>query len=130
MRHLRIIIADDSEAMRRLLHSILKRLPFTVEVLAEATNGEEAVQLYRQWQPDVMFTDMIMPALDGLGVLQAVRGEFPDARIVLVTSISDTQTVLKVKDGGAMGYILKPFEPERVMQLTEQIHRELSLSPT
>lgn len=122
---MRLVIADDSEAMRRLLLGILRRQPFPIEVVGEAKNGEEAVRLYRECQPDLLFTDMIMPAMNGLEVLRSVRAEFPKARVILVTSISETATVLQCKEEGALGYVLKPFEADRIAKLLAHTYQEL-----
>jgi two-component system LytT family response regulator len=109
MSPLRVVLADDEPLVRRDLARLLASEP-NVEVVGEARNGLEALNLIESLEPDVVFLDVQMPELDGLGVVAALDPEHAPA-IVFVTAFD--RYALQAFDAAAVDYLLKPFDPER-----------------
>lgn len=101
----RVLIADDEKHCRTLLRAILDSMK--CEVVAEAKNGEEAVELYREHRPHLMLLDINMPVKTGDVVLQELMREFPDAFIIMLTSVADLESIERCLAHGAVNYILK-----------------------
>lgn len=114
----RILITDDALFMRVTLKNILTQNGF--EVVGEASNGREAVQLYEQLKPDVVFMDVTMPEMDGLAALKAIRAADPNARVVMCTAMGQKQVVLEAIQHGAKDFIVKPFQPERILEAVQK----------
>ncbi|MBM3815234.1 MAG: response regulator transcription factor [Acidimicrobiia bacterium] len=109
----RIMIVDDSiMARRRLKHMLLEG---GHEVLCEASNGLEAVLQNKHYRPDIITMDMTMPGKDGLTASKQILSEFPDARIVMVSSISDHSKIMESSKAGVFSYLLKPFTKEQIL---------------
>ncbi len=106
MRNLRIVIADDHDVVRRGLREILESEP-NWEVVAEAVNGREAVQLVNQHKPDVIVIDLSMPELNGLTATKQILQMQPKTEVVLLTMHDSEQTISEVLQSGARGYVLK-----------------------
>jgi len=115
----RILIAEDSAATRTAISAMLKRLGYDVLV---ALNGEEAVTLARQEQPDLILMDIMMPVMDGIEALKNIRGDIRlrATPIVMLTSTTDVRMVTEAIESGANDYIAKPFS---VTLLTERVER-------
>lgn len=103
---MKIIIVDDDCLVAGALQTILGADP-DIEVTATGRNGTEACQLYRQYRPDILLMDIRMKELDGLSASKKILGEFPDARILLLTTFSDDEYIVKALRLGAKGYLLK-----------------------
>lgn len=115
----RVMIADDSDAIRLVFQDIL-----TIgshEIVAEATNGEEAVQKFVEVNPDILLLDLAMPKKDGLTVVKEVMAARPNAKIILITA-SDNQNVINqcIKEG-ASAFISKPFDFDHVLKLISEV---------
>jgi len=103
---IRILLADDHDVVRRGLTALLDGTDgFTV--VGAAADGEEAVALAGEHEPDVVLMDLSMPGLDGIEATRRVVAERPDARVVVLTSFSDRERILDALDAGAVGYLLK-----------------------
>ena len=102
----RILLADDHTVMRQGLRDLLGRQA-GLTIVGEASNGHEAVELYRDYLPDVVLTDVEMPLMDGITALAAIRAEYPDARGLLLTMHAREGDILRGMRAGAMGYLLK-----------------------
>jgi len=109
-----IIIADDSDAIRLVLKDILAIGKHTV--VAEAVNGEEAVDLFFKLSPDLLLLDLAMPKKDGLTVLTEILGKIPQAKIVLITASDDQKIINQCLRLGASSYISKPFNFKNVLK--------------
>ena len=109
----RVLIIDDSSAMRRLLSQIFKSEAF--DVVGEGSNGEEAISKYKELKPDIITLDIHMPVMDGMTALQKILDFDSSARIVMLTSDQEQQNVLNAISMGAKDYIIKP--PERAVVL-------------
>ncbi len=103
---IRILLADDHLVMRQGLSLLLGRQA-ELTIVAEANNGQEAVELFRKYRPDVLLTDIEMPLMDGITALAAIRSEYPDARGILLTMHAREGDILRGMRAGAMGYVLK-----------------------
>lgn len=117
----RVLIVDDEMFMRQILRDILQRASF--EVVGEATNGEEAVQQYRQLQPDVVLMDIIMPRMDGIEATRQILSLDPQARVVMCTALGQEGILKKALQLGARDFLVKPFRPEKII---EALHKSLS----
>ncbi len=109
---LRIVLADDSSTMRELLKAILEGMG--AEVVAEATDGQQAIDMAAQHQPDIICLDVEMPTLSGIDALARIHADHPGIKAVMVTSRADRSTVMRAISLGACGYILKPYKPEQL----------------
>jgi two-component system, chemotaxis family, chemotaxis protein CheY len=107
------IIVDDATIMRMRLREMLDKY---FMIVAEASNGEEAQEMYLQHQPDFITLDITMPQMNGLEALKAILTDFPAARVVIVSAVGQKQIVFKALEMGAKDFIVKPFEPERVIK--------------
>lgn len=110
----RVMIVDDAMFMRVTLKNILTKEGH--EVVAEAQNGEEAVARYAETKPDVVTMDITMPKMDGISAVKAIMAEHPEARIVMCTAMGQKNMVMEAIQAGAKDFIVKPFQPERVIE--------------
>ncbi len=118
---IRILIADDHPVMRSGLAVLLKYEP-NMEVVAEARNGVEAIELFRQHQPDITLMDMRMPDLSGVDAITAIRQDTPDARILIVSTYSGDENIYRGLQAGAKGYLLKDAPLDEVIKAIHKIH--------
>nr|NIS40473.1 response regulator [Desulfuromonadales bacterium] len=116
---LKVLIADDALFMRNLLKDILEKSGF--EVVAEATNGKEAVDLYREHNPDLVTMDIVMPLKSGIEALEEIIKENPEARVVMCSALGQESLVLEAVQCGAKDFIVKPFKEERVVEVVSRI---------
>jgi NarL family two-component system response regulator LiaR len=129
-RRIRVLIADDHPLVRDGVRSLLKTQP-DMELVGEAANGVEAVELARELRPDIILLDMVMPKMDGLQALAQIKKDNPEARILVVTSFADDEKVFPAIKGGALGYILKEAPPLMLAQAIRDVSAgELWLHPT
>jgi two-component system chemotaxis response regulator CheY len=108
-----VLIVDDNDAMRSLLRVILR--DDELEVIGEAGNGEQGLEMALRLRPDVICLDVVMPKLGGLEALQKLREQLPKTPVLMVTGNADRETVEAAIRGGAAGYIVKPFNAARVL---------------
>jgi two-component system, NarL family, response regulator len=108
--HLRILIADDHAIIRVGLTSMLANEE-DIEIVAEAENGEEAIDLFRIHLPDVAVFDVRMPVMDGIEALKLLRGEFPDAKVLMLSTAELDDEVALAVEAGADGYLTKSVNP-------------------
>ena len=109
----RIMIADDSDAIRMVLKDILDIGHH--ELVAEATNGIEAIEKFNETKPDLLILDMAMPKMDGIHALKEILATNSNAKIVMVTASDNVNTMTECINAGAIAYILKPFNFEDVL---------------
>ncbi|WPK13845.1 response regulator transcription factor [Lysinibacillus louembei] len=119
---IRVLIADDHHVVRRGLLFFLKTQK-DIEVVGEAKNGVEAVQLVKEVQPDIVLMDLVMPELDGIQATKRIKALYPTIKILMLTSFADKDHVLPAIDAGASGYQLKDIEPDDLVHTIRQIMR-------
>lgn len=115
----RILVVDDAAFMRVLLKNILKSGGH--EVVGEAENGIEALEKYEELKPDLVTMDIVMPHLDGIETTRSIIKIDPKARIVMCTAVGQQAKVLEAIKAGARGYIVKPFQADKVLEEIEKV---------
>lgn len=118
----RILIVDDHALVRKGLISLLA-LQENVEVVAEARNGDEAIEKAARLKPDVVLLDLVMPGRDGISAMPEILKQCPGARVLVLTSFSEDERVLSALEAGASGYLLKDCTPEELLQAIEAVER-------
>ncbi len=111
----RVMIADDSDAIRMVLKDILDIGHH--EMVAEASNGAEAVEKFNATKPDLLLLDLAMPKLDGLDAVKQIIATNPNAKIVMVTASDNLKTMQDCLKAGALAYVLKPFDFDQVLKI-------------
>ncbi|MBR0565802.1 response regulator [Azoarcus sp. L1K30] len=121
-RKKKIVVVDDNEIIRISLRAILRQAGF--EVVGEARDGEGVAEMVEKLAPDLVCLDVMMPGRSGLEVLAELRDRFPTLKVLMITAMSDRNTVVEVVGHGAAGMVLKPFNAARVI---ETVSRALGL---
>ena len=126
---IRVLIADDHAVVRQGLRTFLE-LQDEIEVVGEAADGIEAVELVQRTKPDVALLDLIMPRLGGLEAIRRIREVAPATRVLVLTSFADDDTVLPAVRAGAAGYLLKDVQPPELVGAIRTVHAgEALLAP-
>ena len=115
----RLLIVDDALFMRRLIAGVARDAGW--EVVGEAADGAEAVSLYPDLKPDLTTMDLVMPVMGGLEALGRIREIDPDARVVVVTAVDQKQSVMDAIRLGALDFIVKPFDRDRMTSLLRKV---------
>jgi DNA-binding NarL/FixJ family response regulator len=118
---IRILIADDHSVVREGLVSLVKRKS-DMTVVAEASNGREAVDLWKEHHPDVALLDLRMPELDGVGAIKEIREVDPNAHILVLTTFDGDEDIYRAIKAGAKGYLLKDTAREALMDSIRRVH--------
>jgi len=118
---IRILAVDDHYIFRQGVVGLLADQK-DMELVAEACNGREAVQLFRAHQPDITLMDLQMPEMSGLEAVIAIRGEFPEAKIIVLTTYSGDVQVLRALKAGARGYLLKNLLHQELLETIRAVH--------
>ena len=125
-----VLVVDDHTVVRKGLCSLLSAPKYGIDVVGEATNGQEAIKKARQLQPQVILMDLVMPELDGLQAIRTIGVENPEARILVLTSYAEDDLVLKAIDAGALGYLMKDASPEELVSTIHSVNLgHMSLPP-
>ncbi len=125
---MRILIADDHTLFRDSLGSLLSAHGF--EIVGEAREGNEAVELTRRLHPDIVLMDLSMPGLNGLGATRLISAEMPQVKVVVLTASDDDANLFEAIKSGAQGYLLKNLESKEFFALLEGVGRgEPALTP-
>ena len=117
---IRVLIAEDHAVVRDGLAAVLKFEP-DMTVVGLARNGLEALTQFRELKPDVVLMDLAMPELDGAGAILAIRGEFSDARILVLTTYDNDESVFRALENGAQGYLLKDCSTAELLSAIRKI---------
>jgi two-component system, NarL family, response regulator LiaR len=127
---IRILIADDHAIVREGLRALLATEP-DLELVAEATDGVQAVTKARALKPDVVLLDLMMPRMDGVEAITEIKKDWGEARIIVLTSFSDDEKVFSAIRAGALGYLLKDSSPQDLLHAIHTVaNGEGFLSPT
>ena len=125
---MRILIADDHALFRDSLRSLLESQD--IEVVAEAKNGQEAIDLTWESKPDVVLMDLSMPEMDGLEATKRIAAELPDVKVIILTASDEDSQLFEAIKSGAKGYLLKDLESAQFFSLLEGVDRgEPALTP-
>jgi two-component system chemotaxis response regulator CheY len=111
----RILIVDDSFYMRTMLKNMLTDAGY--DVVGEAANGQQALEMAVATTPDLITLDVILPDNTGLDVLKGIRKQQPDAKVVMCSAVGQETIVNEAIENGALAYIVKPFSEERVLEI-------------
>jgi DNA-binding NarL/FixJ family response regulator len=126
---IRIFIAEDHAIVRKGVRTLLS-LEKDFEVIGEAANGREAVELVKTLYPDVILMDLVMPEVDGIQAIQQIKAIRPDAKVLVLTSFATDEKIFPAIKAGAMGYLLKDSDPAQLAQAIRQVNAgEYSLHP-
>jgi DNA-binding NarL/FixJ family response regulator len=117
---IRILVADDHNVVRRGLVFFLKTQE-NIEIVGEARNGKEAVQMAQGLKPDLVLMDLVMPVMDGIEATRTIKKEFPNMKVLILTSFSDQDHVIPAIEAGASGYQLKDIEPDELVKTIKQL---------
>src|ERR1700744_846411 len=104
--HLRILVVDDHPLLREGIVSLVEKQA-DMQIVAEASNGEEALQLFEQHLPDITLMDFRLPGMDGVEAMSAIVGKHPEAKVIMLTSLSGDTQIARALKGGARRYLLK-----------------------
>ena len=121
VKKIRIVVVDDQAVVRQGFVSLINTVA-DMEVIAEGTNGQQAIELYREHQPDVMLIDLRMPVLTGVEAIAAIRKEFPGARMIFLTTYDGDEDIYRSLQAGAQGYLLKDVFFEDLEEAIRKVH--------
>jgi len=126
---IRVLIVDDHAIVRKGIRALLAEVEY-IQVVGEASNGQEAVALAEELNPDVILMDLVMPGVDGIEAIHHIASRQEQARILVLTSFAGDDKVFPAIKAGALGYLLKDSDPADLLQAIQQVHRgEPSLHP-
>ncbi len=115
----KIMVVDDAAFMRQMLKDVLRTAGH--EIAVEATNGEEAVNLYKRVKPDLVTMDITMPEMDGVEALRAIKKHDPKAKVIMCSAIGQKSMVISAIQAGAKDFVIKPFHKERLLETVRKV---------
>lgn len=110
----KILIVDDAAFMRMMIKDILSKNGY--EIVGEAADGSQAVQLYQDTQPDLVTMDITMPEMDGITALKEIKKVNPQAKVIMCSAMGQQAMVIDAIQAGAKDFIVKPFQADRVLE--------------
>lgn len=119
-----VLICDDAAFMRTILKNLVTSNGY--QVVGEAENGMHACKMYRQLKPDLVTMDITMPVMDGIAAVKEIIAEFPDANIIMCSAMGQQIMVMEAIQAGAKDFIVKPFQPEKVMMSINKVFSKFS----
>lgn len=129
MGRLRVVIVDDESLLRRALTVFVNEAD-DIDIVGEASNGAEGVDLVGSLSPDIVMMDAQMPVLDGAAATRIITRDHPETKVLALTTFGSLDTILPMLQAGAGGYLLKDSEPEDIFSAIRDVHRGLRvLSP-
>ena len=117
----RILIVDDAAFMRMMIRDILTSKGYTIT--AEAEDGEESVMMFKRYKPDLVIMDITMPGMDGIQAVKEIIKLDIDARIIMCSAMGQQAMVIQSIHAGALDFVVKPFQPERVVEAVRKALR-------
>src|SRR5260370_13683797 len=126
---IRVLSVDDHPLLREGIAAIVNSQPDML-LVAHASNGTEAIQKFREHQPDVTLMDLRLPDMSGIDVLMAIRAEFSEARIIMLTTFEGDVEIQRALQAGARGYMLKSMPPRHLVEVIRQVHAGKKRVPT
>jgi DNA-binding NarL/FixJ family response regulator len=126
---IRVLVADDHPVVRNGLAGVIAQQP-ELALVAEAANGRQALERFREHRPDVVLMDLRMPEMDGVAAIEAIRAEFPGARILALTTYEGDVDIHRALEAGARGYLIKDMLLADVLSAIRAVHRGERVIPT
>ena len=114
-----ILIVDDAAFMRMMIKDILTKNGYNIA--AEAENGKIAVDKYNEVKPDLVLMEITMPEMDGIQALKAIKGNDPNAAVIMCSAMGQQAMVIEAIQSGARDFIVKPFQAERVLEAVKKV---------
>ncbi len=114
-----VLIVDDAIFMRTMIADIFKQAGF--EVVGEASTGVEAVQKYKELQPDMVTMDIVMPDMGGIDAVREIVKDYPDAKILMCSAMGQQGLVVEAIQAGARDFVVKPFQASRVLEAVQRL---------
>src|SRR5688572_23932786 len=118
---IRVFSVDDHPLLREGIAALVNNQP-DMTLVAEASTGAEAIQLFKQCLPDVTLMDLRLPDMSGIDIVIAIRSEFPEARIIMLTTFEGDVEIHRALQAGARGYLLKNMPPSELLDVIRQVH--------
>jgi DNA-binding NarL/FixJ family response regulator len=122
MKKIRIIMVDNEKLFVQSLRIVLETRAEDMEVVGLAYNGAEAVELVKQCRPDVVLMDVLMPVMDGVESTRLIKEQYPDMKVLMLTTFDGDQDVVEALRLGAVGYLLKDMPPEELISAVRAVH--------
>ena len=119
----RLLVVDDAMIMRKLIRDVAVEAGW--EIAGEASNGADAVALYEKLRPDLVTMDLVMPIMGGNEALRRIRAVDSEARVVVITALDQKQTLTESIRDGALDFIVKPFDRERILGFLKKVRASL-----
>ena len=126
---IRVLSADDHPLLREGITAIISNQP-DMQLVAAVANAQEAIQQYRKLRPDVTLMDLRLPDMSGIDAVIAIRKEFPEARIIMLTTFEGDVEIQHALEAGARGYMLKSMPPKELIEVIRQVHAGKKRIPT
>ncbi len=119
MANKKILIVDDSQQIRKSLRDILEKYPY--DIVGEAGNGLEAINMYKSLTPDIVLLDIIMPQLGGIETLRILKSLNKEVKVIMVSALDSLDRVQECMQIGSNHYILKPFDEKKVIEIIKRV---------
>ncbi len=114
-----ILIVDDNIIIRKFLKTLLMQAGYTI--IAEAANGQAAVELYKKHLPDIVLLDITMPIMNGLDALKQIISINPNAKVIMATALEEKNKIFEAMESGAKHYLVKPLDKNKVLEIIKKV---------
>ncbi len=116
---IKVLIVDDAAFMRNMIKDIFSADEF--EVVGEGANGIEAVEKYMEFKPDIVTMDIVMPLKSGIEAVKDIMAQDADAKVIMCSALGQDSLIMEAIEAGAKDFIVKPFKPEKVLEVVRQV---------